>query len=159
MTEKTTTEKPGAQPLRKPEHELFAQEVAAGRTKTDAFIEIRPHAAEWKASAVHVKAAMLGAREDVKARIAFLQEKAADSAVFTLSAHLARMNALSIAAERAGEFASAVKAEENRGKAAGFYPTKVELTGRGGGPIETKQTRDLTPEELQEALKAYGIKP
>lgn len=159
MTEQTTTEKPGAQPLKKPEHELFAQEVASGRTKTDAFIEIRPHAAEWKASAVHVKAAMLGAREDVKARVAFLQEKAADSAVFTLSAHLARMNALSIAAERAGEFASAVKAEENRGKAAGFYPTKVELTGRGGGPIETKQTRDLTPEELQEALKAYGIKP
>lgn len=152
-------EQPGAKPLRLPRHELFAQELVAGRTRTDAYIEVYPHAADWKASAVHVKASMLAAREDVKARVAFLQAKAADASMFTLAAHLARLNALSLAAERAGEFTSAVKAEENRGKAAGFYPTKVELTGRGGGPIETKQTRDLTPAELQQALEAYGIKP
>lgn len=163
MTEDKTAdpapEVPGSKPLRKPEHELFAQEVAAGRTKTDAFLEIRPHAAEWKASAVHVKAAMLSAREDVKARITYLQQRAADASVFTLADHLARLNALSIAAQRQGEFSSAVTAEISRGKAAGFYPTKVELTGRGGGPIETKQTRDLTDQELADALAAHGIKP
>lgn len=155
----TTTEKPGAQPLKRPDHELFAQAVAAGSTKTDAFIEVRPHAANWKPEAVHVKAAMLGARDDVKARIAWLQEQAADASVFTLSQHLARLNALSLAAQKAGDFGPAVKAEENRGKAAGFYPTKVELTGRGGGPIESKQTRDLTPQELLDKLASYGIKP
>jgi hypothetical protein len=161
MTETTTTTEtaPGSQPLRNPRHELFAQEVAGGQSKTAAFLEVYPHAAEWKASAANVKASMMAARDDVKARIAFLQSKAADSAVFTLAAHLARMNALSIAAEKAGEFASAVKAEESRGKAAGFYPTKVELTGRGGGPIETKQTRDLTDAELAEELARHGIKP
>jgi phage terminase small subunit len=98
-------------------------------------------------------------RAEVKARIAYLQVKAADASVFTLAAHLARMNALSVAAEKAGEFTAAVKAEESRGKAAGFYPTKVELTGRGGGPIETKQTRDLTDAELAEELARHGIKP
>ncbi len=152
-------QQPGSKPLRLPRHELFAQEVTAGRTKTDAYIEAYPKAADWKTSAVNVKASMLAARPDVKARVMFLQQKAADVSVFTLAAHLARLNALSLAAEKAGEFSSAVKAEENRGKAAGFYPTKVELTGRGGGPIETKQTRDLTDQELADALAAHGIKP
>jgi phage terminase small subunit len=120
---------------------------------------VYPHAADWKSSAVHVKASTLGSREDVKARIAYLQQRAADASVFTLAAHLTRLNALSIDAQKKGEFSSAVTAEVSRGKAAGFYPTKVELTGRGGGPIETKQTRDLTKAELEEALKAYGIEP
>jgi hypothetical protein len=159
MTEQQDTTEPGQKPLKNPEHELFSQHVASGMTQSDAFIEVRPHAADWKASAVHVKASMLAARDDVKARIAALQAKAADASMFTLAAHLARLNALSLAAQKAGEFSSAVKAEENRGKAAGFYPTKVELTGRGGGPIETKQTRDLTQAELEDALKAYGIQP
>lgn len=155
----TTESTPGSGPLKNGRHEIFAQEVAAGRTKSDAFVEAYPHASDWKNSAVHVKASTIAARDDVRARIAELQARAADSAVFTLAAHLARMNALSIAAEKAGEFTSAVKAEENRGKAAGFYPTKVELTGRGGGPIETKQTRDLTDEELAAELARHGIKP
>ncbi len=142
-----------------PRHEVYAQEVAAGRSKTDAYLEAYPHAANWKPSAVHVKASELGAREDVRTRVAELVARAADAAVFTLAEHLRRLNALSIAAEKAGEFPAAVKAEENRGKAAGFYPTKVELTGRGGGPIETKQTRDLTPDELRQELAKYGIEP
>lgn len=161
MTDSKTTpgRAPESYPLRIPRHELFAQEVASGRTKTDAFIEAYPRAAQWKATAVHVKAAMLGAREEVKARVAYLQQQAADASVFTLAVHLARLNALSKAAEKAGDFAPAVKAEENRGKAAGFYPTKVELTGKGGGPIESRQTRDLTDEELAAELAKHGIEP
>ncbi|CAB4159785.1 hypothetical protein UFOVP726_15 [uncultured Caudovirales phage] len=162
MTEATkdqAPEVPGSKPLRLPRMELFAQEVTAGRTKTDAYIEAYPKAADWKTSAVNVKASMLAARPDVKARLAYLQQKAADVSVFTLAAHLARLNALSVDAQQKGEFSSAVTAEISRGKAAGFYPTKVELTGRGGGPIETKQTRDLTDQELADALAAHGIKP
>lgn len=159
MSDDTTTKPAGSVPLKNQRHELFSQEAATGRAKTDAFIEVYPHAAAWTPAAAHVKASMMAARQDVKERIAFLQAKAADVAVFTLSAHLIRLNNLSLAAERAGEFTSAVKAEENRGRAAGFYPTKVELTGRGGGPIETKQTRDLTDAELEEQLAKHGIKP
>lgn len=159
MTSEALPPKPGAEPLKNQRHEVFCQEVSFGRTKLDSFIEAYPHAAAWKAASASVKAAALMARPEIKERIAALQAKAADAAVFTLATHLARLNALSIAAEKAGEFSSAVKAEENRGKAAGFYPTKVELTGRGGGPIESKQTRDLTPEELAAELQKHGIKP
>lgn len=156
----TTEQKPGSQPLRNVRHEIVAQGVAAGLSKTDAYVEAYPHAAEWtKPSSRHVKASECCARPDVSARIAFLTEKAADVAIFTMAAHLRRLNALSIAAEKAGDFPAAVKAEENRGKAAGFYPTKVELTGRGGGPIESKQTRDLTDRELAEELAKRGIQP
>ena len=158
MTDQTTTT-PGADPLHNERHELFAQEVSTGRAKTQAFLVAYPHAAAWKAQSAQVKSSMMAARPDVRARIAFLQSKAADAVVFTLSMHLLRLDNLSQAAERAGEFTSAVKAEENRGKAAGFYPTKVELTGRGGGPIESKQTRDLTDAELEEELAKHGIKP
>jgi hypothetical protein len=158
-----TTDKPtppaGSQPLKNSRHEIFCQEVCTGSARIDAYIEAYPGAEEWKPRSVRVKAAELGAREDVKARIGYLQAKAAEVSVFTLAAHLARLNELSIAAQKAGDFAPAVKAEENRGKAAGFYPTKVELTGKGGGPIESKQTRDLTPEELRAELAKHGIEP
>lgn len=150
---------PGSQPLKNGRHEIFCEQVCAGRTRMESYIEAYPNAEQWKSTSVRVKAAELGAREDVKARIAYLQARAADASVFTLAAHLARLNALSLAAERAGDFAPAVRAEENRGKAAGFYPTKVELTGKGGGPIESKQTRDLTPEELRAELAKHGIEP
>lgn len=150
---------PAAQPLKQERHELFAQEVASGRTKTDAYLEVYESARNWKPAAVHVKACALAARPEVKARVAYLQQAAADATVFTLGVHLARLHALSVAAEKAGDFPAAVKAEENRGKAAGFYPTKVELTGRGGGPIESRQTRDLTDEELAQELAKRGIKP
>lgn len=155
----TTESKPGPGPLKNGRHEIFAQEVASGRTKSDAFVEAYPHSSEWKTQAVHVKASTLAARDDVGARIAELQARAADSAVFTLAVHLARLNALSIAAQNARDYAAAVKAEEIRGRAAGHHPTKVELTGRGGGPIETKQTREMTDEEFREACRKHGIEP
>lgn len=155
----TTTEKPGALPLKNPRHELFAQEIASGNTRTAAYIELYPGSENWKPSAVNTKASMLAARPEVRERVAYLQEKAADASVYTLAAHLARLNALSRAAEKAGDFTPAVKAEENRGKAAGFYPNRVELTGKGGGPIETKQTRDMTDEEFREACRKHGIEP
>jgi hypothetical protein len=140
-------------------HELFAQEVASGRSKVDVYEELFPGNGTRKRSTAWVKASELAAKPAIKKRIAELQAKAADATVFTLAAHLNRLNALSIAAEKDKDFAAAVRAEENRGKAAGFYPTKVELTGRNGGPIESKQLRDLTDAELAEELRRNGIQP
>jgi hypothetical protein len=159
MAKKTETTKPGEVPLTNARHELFAQGAASGMTKSEAYIEAYPNAAKYAPTTLYPKASVLAARQDVSERIRHLTERAADAAVFTLAEHLRRLNALSKAAQKAGEFTAAVKAEENRGKAAGFYPTKVELTGRGGGPIETKQTRDLTDSELRAELEKHGIQP
>ena len=91
MEETTTTaEKPSAQPLKNPRHELFAQEIASGSTRTAAYMEIYPGSEKWKTAAVNVKASMLAARPEVRERVAYLQERAADASVYTLAAHLAR---------------------------------------------------------------------
>lgn len=144
-------QEPGAHPLRTPKHELFAQEVASGRTKRDAFIEAYPHAADWKDSAANVKASMLAARPDVKARVAWLQERAADQAVFTRAKHLARLNELSLDAQRARDFAAAVRAEENRGKVAGFYVDRVEASGPGGSALLPSVIQLVGPDDGRKA--------
>lgn len=52
-----------------------------------------------------------------------------------------------------------VKALELLGKHVGMFTDKVELTGKGGGPITTKSERDLTDDELAAELARHGIKP
>lgn len=52
-----------------------------------------------------------------------------------------------------------VKALELLGKHLGMFSDKVELTGKDGGPIETKAMRDLTDAELAAELARYGIEP
>ncbi len=146
-TNTDATEQPGSAPLRTPKHELFAQQLVAGMNKTDAFIEVYPHAADWKPSAAHVKASMMAARPDVKARVAYLQEQAADEAVFTRAKHLARLNELSMDAQRARDFTAAVRAEENRGKVAGFYVERFEGSGPGGTPLMPSVIQLVGPDD------------
>lgn len=139
--------------------EQFALAIASGLSQAEAYRKAYPGSDKWKDKSVWVKASMLNARPEVKQRIAVLQAEGADRAVYTLADHLKRLDELSRAAEKAAEFTAAVKAEEARGRAAGFILSKVELTGKGGGPIETKQTRDLTNEELAAELAKHGIQP
>jgi hypothetical protein len=57
-----------------------------------------------------------------------------------------------------------LRALELIGKHLGMFPTKVEgkheVTGKDGGPIEHgRSAKDMSDEELAEALKKYGIDP
>lgn len=52
-----------------------------------------------------------------------------------------------------------VKALELLGRSLGMFTEKVELTGKGGGPIQTSKARDLSDEELAAELARHGIKP
>lgn len=142
-----------------PKQEAFAAALATGVSQAEAYRQAFPSSGKWKDATVWAEASRLATTHKVSTRVAELQAEAAAKAIYTLADHLKRLADLSIAAQAAGEFTAAVKAEESRGKAAGFYPTKVELTGKGGGPIESKQTRDLTDEELAAELARNGIKP
>jgi hypothetical protein len=144
-------EQPGSKPLRLPRHELFAQELVAGSMKTEAYITVYPHAAAWKPASAYVKASMLAARDDVKARVAYLQEQAASEAVFTRAQHLARLNVLSLDAQRSKDFTAAVRAEENRGKVAGFYVERVEASGPGGSPMLPSVIQLVGPDDGRKA--------
>jgi hypothetical protein len=142
-----------------PKQEVFAAALATGVSQAEAYRTAFPSSTKWKDATVWAEASRLAASHKVSTRVAELQAEAAKKAVYTLADHLRRLDDLSRAAEKAEEFTAAVKAEEVRGKAAGFHPTKVELTGKGGGPIESKQTRDLTDDELADELARNGIKP
>lgn len=48
-------------------------------------------------------------------------------------------------AEAAGEFGAALKAVELRGKHLGMFKTTMELTGKGGGPVQTLSRIELVP--------------
>jgi hypothetical protein len=63
-----------------PQRELFAHEVAKGKTQAAAYRIAYPSATKWKADAVHAKASELAADPKVRMRITELQRAAADRA-------------------------------------------------------------------------------
>lgn len=58
---------------------------------------------------------------EVRAYVAELRSKATAEVTLTLAEHLRRLDELARAAERDQQFAAAITAETNRGKASGFY--------------------------------------
>lgn len=139
--------------------EVFARAVASGTPRRQAYLQAFPSAKKWKVESVSNEAFRLMKLPLVADRVAALKSKATQASVFTLRDHLHNLHEISIAALTARDFNAAARAEEARGKAAGFYVQRTEITGKDGGPIETKQTRDLTDEELDAALQAHGIDP
>lgn len=78
--------------------------------------------------------------ENVKiaSRIEELRAPIREKAMLTLESHLARLEELSRRAEEAEQFGPAITAETNRGKAAGLYTDKVDVTSNGGSIAPTR---------------------
>lgn len=95
-------------------------------------------ATKMKPASIAVNASKLLADAKVALRVQELQSKAADACQVTLESHLRRLAELSQKAEREGKYSAAVAAEISRGKAAGLYVDKTELTGAGGGPLQSE---------------------
>lgn len=142
-----------------PAEETFCQCIIRGYTQADAYREAIPSSKNWADTTLWPKASRMASRPRVAARLQQLRDASARAAVFTLADHLRNLETISLGALKAGDYNAAARAEEARGRASGFYIQKTEVTGKNGGPIETKQTRDLTPEELRAELERYGIKP
>ena len=62
--------------------------------------------------------------------------KAAAANEFTVEQHLATLVTLRDEARAEGQFAPAIKAEELRGKCAGFYTDRLVHLGPDGGPVQ-----------------------
>lgn len=93
-------------------------------------------ASRMKPEVLHVRAHEVLHDSKVQVRVAELRAQAAESAKITLEQHLEDLKVLRDAALRAEKYGPAVTAEVARGKALGFYSEKVELTGKGGAPIQ-----------------------
>jgi len=107
--------------------ERFAQLVASGMSQAAAYREAYPNSTKWKDSTVWSRSSELANEGEVLGRIAELQGEAAKKAVYTLVEHLGRLDDLSRGSEAEGKYAEAIKAEELRGKAAGFYTERQQI--------------------------------
>lgn len=140
-----------------PKREAFAAALARGLSQAAAYREAFEKSRAWKDATVWRKASLLAAVGEVQARVAELQAKAAADNEFTVTEHLQTLATLRDEARLAGQYAAAIKAEESRGKCAGFYTEKHEHTGKGGGPIElARPLASLSTEELRDAVKRLG---
>lgn len=90
------------------------------------------NASNMKSESIHVKASELLKNGKVRVRIEEVQKMATEHAGLSLGEHLKRLQDLSKKAEAEAKYSEAIKAEELRGKASGFYMEKVEHSGSVG---------------------------
>lgn len=79
------------------------------------------------------RASELLANDLVAEKIAEIQAAAAEAAAFTLEDHLDDLLKLRNMAAKKNQFGAAISAEIARGKASGFYVTRI--AGHDGGPL------------------------
>jgi phosphoenolpyruvate-protein kinase (PTS system EI component) len=115
--------------------EAFAAGLAQGLSQAEAYRRAFPSSLGWKDKSVWEKASVLANDVNVRSRVAELQAKAAEATEFTVSEHMRMLQTLRDEAMGDRQHAAAIKAEELRGKCAGFYTEKHEHTGKGGAPI------------------------
>tara|TARA_R110000824_G_scaffold140160_6_gene305818 strand:- start:4327 stop:4794 length:468 start_codon:yes stop_codon:yes gene_type:complete len=108
-----------------PKQEKFAQNVAKGMKKKDAAQQAGYSEKNAGRAGTVLSSDM---NPVVKNRIHELQTKAADKAELTLGTHLVDLKEIRDGAVRNGAWSAAVTAEVARGKAAGLYVNRSELT-------------------------------
>ena len=121
--------------------QAFILAYARHRRKGRAAVE----AGYSKKNAAHTGQRLLG-KAEVRLCLQEIAERAAHSAEVNMTAHLLELAEIRDKAKAKGDFSPAVRAEELRGKTAGFYKDIVEF--RPGG--------DLTDEELAQRIAAIS---
>lgn len=101
------------------------------------------------AASVNRKAKEVLDNVKITARLAELRKPAADKAKITLESHLDDLRMLRNAAVKDKKWDAAVKAEVARGRAAGIYIERHEVTGKGGGPMESKVEGGANEEQIR----------
>jgi len=136
-----------------PQQEKFARNVAKGMNKTQAAI-----AAGYSEKNAQRAGTMLASKSNPKVldRIITLQERAAYRAGLDLGTHLTDLKDIRDGAVRNGAWSAAVTAEVSRGKAAGLYVNRSELTVN---KVETMSKDDILARMQELSLDTAGILP
>lgn len=110
--------------------EAFAQEVASGKTMSDAY-RATYNAKNMTKVSVNVRASELMRNSMVADRVKELRAPAVAAAALTAESHMAELKRLRDLALTAGKHGEAIRAEELRGKVAGLYVVRVEAGDPG----------------------------
>jgi phage terminase small subunit len=79
----------------------------------------------------------------VKRAISEAREPALENAQMTMEGHLAELERLRELSKKAGQMSAAIAAETNRGKVAGYYVERQEISGNAGGPVAVEVVRRI----------------
>ena len=93
----------------------------------------------------------------VVSRLEELRAPVVEAARLTLESHLNMLATLRDEARNLGQTAAAVNAEGLRGKAAGFYIQRQEITGKGGGPVMLDTPKVDLSRLSDEELESYAM--
>ena len=133
--------------LENPRHELFAEELATGKSASEAYA-----LAGFRPS--RKNASRLRAKEDISARVAELQAVTARSAAITIESICAELDQANQVAKAKGQAAAMVSASALRAKLGGLMVERVEV----GGPnaFDDAETIEDVIEAACEQLTAEG---
>ncbi len=122
-------------------HELFAQQLATGKSASEAYV-----LAGYRPS--RKNAARLRANDDIAARVAELQALAARSAEITIESICRELDEATAVAKARGQASAMVSASALRAKLAGLMVEKVEV-GRVGEFDRCQSVEQIADEMLQ----------
>lgn len=125
--------------LKNPKDEIFAQQLAAGATQSDAYRAAYPRSRNWKNATVANKAYIIAKDPDIEARVAELLSEAATRAVMQRQE---RMEALTeIARNGAKQDRWRIQAIEVLNKMDGTYSASSEDAGTTSRVVIINDTR------------------
>lgn len=143
-------------PLKNNRHEKFALALFKGMSQKDAAIE-----AGYKPSRARRTASELVTKRDILARIGELHEMAASDAVMSVREREERLSTFGredIRSEkgtllRHGSISAIAELTKMKGE---YPPSKVEIAGQGGGPIQIEDARAKLLSVLEAVAKRLG---
>ena len=118
-----------------PKQETFALNIHAGMTNKDAYLDAYD-IKNASLNTIYQNSSKLLKNPKIVMRLNQLEEESIRVTKVSLRKHLERLNELGQGAESAQQFAAAINAELNRGKASGLYINRQEIFGHGGGPVD-----------------------
>jgi hypothetical protein len=130
-------------------HELFAQELAKGKSASESYA-----LAGYRPS--RKNAARLRANEDVNTRLQELQAVTAQSAKITIESICAELDAANAVAKERGQAAAMVSASALRAKLAGLMVEKVEV-GSPGDFDKCETVEEVVDKLLAEECRFHPI--
>ncbi len=125
-----------------PKQEKFCQGIVSGLNQSDAYRQAYS-CGDMQADTINNNAYKLTQNNEISTRIEALRLPIAERLGMGLENYIKDLLAMRDNANASEDLNPAIKAHELVGKVLGYYVNKTELTGRNGGPVETKVVREV----------------
>lgn len=136
-------------------HERFAQELAKGKSASEAYTLAGFKPNTGNASTLKGTQSILKRVAEIQAETSEMERQATQAAAEALAIDrewvMARLQENALKAAEQEDYGPSNRALELLGKELGMFKDKVEHSGPNGGPIQTEQTsaRDILAERLE----------